>query len=84
MNEFNKYMAEINAKREAFNKEMTPPLLAFLEERYGSYRVVDDYVYLTLPEGVVIMDFLEAISPYITCNRVTEFQGRVGIQLRFC
>lgn len=84
MDEFNKYMAEINAKREAFNKEMTPPLLAFLKERYGSYRVSDGYVCLTLPEGYDHQDFLDAISPYITCNVVMVFQGCVGISLRFC
>lgn len=84
MNEFNKYMAEINAKREAFNKEMTLPLVAFLTERYGSCRVVDDYVYVTLPEGCDIKDFLVAINPYVTCNTVTECQGRVGIRLNFC
>lgn len=84
MDDFDKYMAEIRAKKEAFNKEMTPPLLAFLKERYGSYRVSDGYVYLTLPEDYVLRDFLEAISPYITYNKVTVFQGRVGISLRFC
>ena len=84
MDEFEKYLAEIKAKREAFNKEMTPPLLAFLKEEYGSYRVSDGYVYLTLPEDYVLRDFLEAISPYITCNEVTVFQGRVGIRLKFC
>ena len=52
MDEFEKYLAEIKAKREAFNKEMTPPLLAFLKEEYGSYRVSDGYVYLTLPEAM--------------------------------
>ena len=84
MDEFNKYMAEINAKREAFNKEMSSPLLAFLKERYGSYRVVEGYVYFTLSEGYVLMDFLDEISPFITCNEVTVSQGRVGIRLRFC
>lgn len=78
------YMKGILAKKEAFNKEMTPPLLAFLKERYGSYRVSSGYVYLTLPEDYVLRDFLDAITPYITCNEVTVFQGRVGIRLRFC
>ena len=84
MDAFDKYMAEIRAKKEAFNEEMTPPLLAFLKERYGSCRVSDGYVYITLPEDYLLRDFLDAITPYITCNEVTVFQGRVGISLRFC
>jgi hypothetical protein len=84
MDEFNKYMAEITAKREAFDKEMTAPLLAYLKERYGPYRVSDGYVYITLPEDHPLGDFLEGVAPYLTVNEVKHCQGRVGIRLRFC
>lgn len=80
--EYDKYMDKVAMKRKAFNEEMIPKFLGFLQEKYGTYRVQDGYVYIVLGT-VTITEFLEAISPYITHNEVAIVKGEVRVSLRF-
>ena len=84
MDAFDTYMANIKAKRDAFNKEMTEKLLDFLREEYGHFSVREGYVYLTLPDTLTLDQFLTSIVPYIAHNKIEVLHGRVGISLRFC